>query len=281
MSAPLSTLLGALLSGSLSGLLSGCASLPPTRSVEVNGQRTAFVQAGGSPPVAVFQAGLGDGKAVWAGVIEQVTPGLAVFAHDRPGYGDSSAEPAGPRDPCTLARELHATLQAAGVKPPFLLVGHSIGGLYQLAFAHLYPQEVAGLLLVDPTHPDHWARMQREAPAAARLATGLRATVFSRTMRAEFDAQAQPACIAELQALPPLAVPARLLVRSDFSLAERGDFEALVRQLELAWAAWVPGISRRQVAGAGHYIQKDQPGVVAEELQALARAARKAEATPR
>lgn len=257
----------------LTAALAGCASLPPTRSVALGGSRIAYVQAGEGAPVAVFQAGLGDGKEVWAGVIQQVSPGVAVFAHDRPGYGDSSAVPEGPRDPCSIAREQHATLQAAGVKPPYLLVGHSIGGLYQAAFARLYPQEVAGLLLVDPTHPDHWARMQREAPAAARIATALRATVFSSPMRAEFDAQALPACAAELRALPAPALPARLLVRSEFSLAEKGDFEALVRRLEGGWAELLPAVSRRQVEGAGHYIQKDRPDVVADELRALARAA--------
>lgn len=253
-------------------LLAGCAGGLPTRTLNLGASRIAYQQAGGGPPVAVFQSGLGDGREVWASVIERVAPELAVFAYDRPGYGESSAVPASPRDPCAVAHELHQALQAAGLKPPYLLVGHSIGGLYQYAYARLYPEDVAAVLLVDPTHPDHWARMQREAPAAARVAAGMRAAVFTPAMRAEFDAQATPDCAAELQARPAPVPATRLLVRSSFGLAETGAFEALVRRLEADWPRLLPGTTRRQVEGAGHYIQKDRPDVVAQELMALARA---------
>jgi pimeloyl-ACP methyl ester carboxylesterase len=114
--------------------------------------------------------------------------------------------------------------------------------------------------------------MQKEAPASARLVGGMRATVFGPTLRAEFDAQASTDCAAQLQAAPPTAMPVRLLVRSSFGLAESGDFETLVRRLEADWPRLMPGATRRQVEGAGHYIQKDRPDVVAEELQALVQA---------
>lgn len=252
--------------------VAGCASLPPGQTVQVGAGRIAFVQAGTSRPVAVFQSGLGDGKDVWADVVQRVSPGVAVFAYDRPGYGGSSAAPAaGPRDPCAIAHELHAVLQATGQRPPYVLVGHSIGGLYQYAFARLYPAEVAAVLLVDPTHPDHWARLQQEASGAARLVGAARATLFSAAMRGEFDAQASPACAAELQARPAPLMPVRLLVRADYGLAEKGDFEALMHRLQGDWPRLLPGTARREVAGSGHYLQKDRPGIVAEELQALVR----------
>lgn len=263
---------------SLCVALAGCASRPPSQNLQVGGARIAYVQAGSAQPVAVLQAGLGDGKAVWAGLIERVSPHLAVFAYDRPGYGGSSAVPgwpaAPPRDACAVAHELHAVLQAGGQRPPYLLVGHSIGGLYQYAFARLYPAEVVAVLLVDPTHPDHWARLQRDAPASAALLKGLRATVFSEAMRAEFDAQASPGCAAELATRPAPTMPARLLVRADFSLAEKGAFEPVVRSLEAQWPQLLPRLTRRQVDGAGHYIQQDRPDVVADELTALWRQVR-------
>jgi len=251
--------------------LAGCASMPPTQTLQLGASRVAYARAGNGQPVAVFQSGLGDGMDVWAPVIHRVAPGTAVFAYDRVGYGASTVVPTAPRrDPCTIARELHDTLQAAGVPPPYVLVGHSIGGLYQYAFAKLYPDEVAAVLLVDPTHPDHWARMQREAPASARLINGMRATVFTATVRAEFDAQA--GCADELAARAPTHMPVRLLVRSSFGLAEPPAFEALVRRLEAEWPTLMPGTTRRQVEGAGHYIQKDSPDVVADELKALIQA---------
>jgi len=255
--------------------LAGCASMPPVQALQLGASRVAYVRAGAGQPVAVFQSGLGDGMNVWAEVIRRVAPGTAVFAYDRVGYGGSTVAPTAPRrDPCTIARELHDTLQAAGVPPPYVLVGHSIGGLYQYAYAKLYPAEVAAVLLVDPTHPDHWVRMQKEAPASARLVGGMRATVFGPAMRAEFDAQASSDCAAQLQAAPATAMPVRLLVRSSFGLAETGAFETLVRRLEAEWPQLMPGATRRQVEGAGHYIQKDRPEVVAEELGALMRGVR-------
>lgn len=258
--------------------LSACSAMPPGQTLELGAQRLSYTRAGpvGRSPVVVFQSGLGDGKSVWAEVIGRVAPEMAVFAYDRPGYGQSGNVPvaaaAPPRDPCTTARELHALLRATGVRPPYVLVGHSIGGLYQYAFARLFPGEVAAVLLLDPTHPEHWARMQREAPAAARLVGGLRATVFAPAMQAEFDAQARPECLAELRAAAPPAVPVRLLVRSSFGLGEGEAFQDLARRLEAQWPALLPGATRRQVERSGHYIQKDRPDVVAEELRALVKA---------
>ncbi|MGM9484547.1 alpha/beta fold hydrolase [Roseateles sp. NT4] len=261
-----------LASLSLAFTLAGCASLPSGQTgqtVQVGPSRIAYLQSGKGQPVAVFQSGLGDGKDVWGDVMPRLPPGTAVFAYDRPSYGGSGPLPAQPRDPCAIAHELHAALQAAGQRPPYVLVGHSIGGLYQYAFARLYPSEVAALLLVDPTHPDHWARMQQEAPGPARLLGAARASLFSAAMRSEFDAQASAACAAELQARPAPLMPVRLLVRSDYGLAEKGDFEALMHRLQDHWPVLLPGTTRREVAGTGHYIQKDRPGVVAEELNAL------------
>jgi len=265
-----------LASLSLAFALAGCASLQSGQTgqtVQVGPSRIAYLQSGTGQPVAVFQSGLGDGKDVWADVIARLPPGTAVFAYDRPGYGGSGPLPAGPRDPCAVAHELHAALQAAGQRPPYVLVGHSIGGLYQYAFARLYPTEVAAVLLVDPTHPDHWARMQQEAPGPARLLGAARATLFSAAMRSEFDAQTSLACSAEFQARPAPLMPVRLLVRTDYGLAEKGDFETLMHRLQADWPRLLPGTSRREVAGTGHYIQRDRPGVVVEELGILVRSA--------
>ncbi len=246
--------------------LAGCSTLPPASTLQLGDTRIAVVQRGGGSPVAVFQAGLGDGSAVWSALWERLEPGQPVFAYDRPGYGDSSAAKA-PRDPCAIAEELHAALKAAHVPPPYLLVGHSIGGLYQAAFAKLYPAETAAVLLLDPTHPEHWATLQREVPAMAGTVSVLRNTAFGAAMRLEFDDQA--ACNTRLAALPAPAVPARLLVRSRYVLLESGAFEAMARGLQQRWLADWPGLQRVEVQGSGHYIQKDRPEAVSSALAQL------------
>lgn len=252
--------------------LCGCATLPPQESVTIGSSQIAYVRTGNTPATVVFQSGLGDGKSVWTAVIDRVSPPIAIFAYDRPGYGSSQGTNRSPRDPCTIARELRAILRAAGIEPPYVLVGHSLGGLYQYAFAKLYPDDVAAVLLLDPTHPDHWATLQQRAPGAATLVTGLRSTVFTSAMRAEFDDQG--GCLPQLRALPTRPIPTRILVRSRFEALESGAFESMVRDLEAQWPALLPGATRRQVDRSRHYIQKDRPDVVADELRALATQAR-------
>lgn len=247
------------------GLLAACASAPPSTRQRVDGAELAVARHGSGTPTVVFQSGLGDGLAAWAAVWQGLPASPSVFAYDRPGYGDSPATTS-PRDPCTVATELRTLLQAAGLAPPYVLVGHSLGGTYQAAFARLFPQDVAALLLLDATHPEHWATMQQRAPGMAAVVSTLRAT-FGSAMRREFDDQA--ACNARLAALPPPRVPSRLLVRTRFEMMESADFREMSVALQQRWLADWPGLQRVAVEGSGHYIQKDRPEAVLQALQAL------------
>lgn len=246
--------------------LAGCATGPAQAPVRVGDAEFAVARRGSGTPTVVFQAGLGDGLATWSALWERLPPALPLFAYDRPGYGASPAT-AAPRDACSIASELHALLRAAGVPPPYLLVGHSLGGSHQAAFARLYPQDVAAVLLLDATHPEHWATMQREAPGMAAVVNTLRLTTFSAAMRREFDDQA--ACNARLAALPPPRVPARLLVRTRHDAIESADFRRMAATLQQRWLADWPGLALQAVEGSGHYIQKDRPEAVLEAIEAL------------
>ncbi len=81
----------------------------------------------------------------------------------RAGIGRSAPGPE-PRSAEQIARELHALLATLQIAPPYVLVGHSAGGLYVRVFAHLYPQEIAGLILVDPATEDFYDRMRTRTP---------------------------------------------------------------------------------------------------------------------
>jgi pimeloyl-ACP methyl ester carboxylesterase len=235
--------------------------------LQVGAQRIASLRMGQGPgPTVVLQSGLGDGLQVWSDLVPRLTDRHPVFSIDRPGYGDSPRA-FGPRDPCTQARELRASLQAAGVAPPYLLVGHSIGGLYQHAFARLYPQEVAGLLLIEPTHPQHWASMQREVPAIATLVRGMRSAAFTATMRDEFDAQTS--CLDTLPPSPASPPPALLLRRSDWPAMEQGAFAEMASRL---WEDWrrLAAVQRvERLPGSDHYLQRSQPDAVAAAIKGL------------
>jgi len=247
--------------------LCGCSTLPITAVVRTDGGEISYSLSGVGSPAVVLQSGLGDDKSPWSGVFAKLASSRAVFAYDRPGYGESKGIPEA-RDPCSIAMELHALLKASKVNPPYILVGHSLGGLYQYAFARLYPAEVAGLVLLDPTHPKHWQRMQRDVPVMSALISGMRATVFSSAMRREFDDQEK--CLVRLEALAPIDKPARVLTRSRFELAELGPFESMVRSLEPGWIPLTGAKRIERVEGSRHYIQRDRPAAVVGAIEAVA-----------
>jgi pimeloyl-ACP methyl ester carboxylesterase len=250
-------------------LLAACAQVPQQRYTSASTGTLAYALAGPQTlPVIVLQSGLGDGRSTWNTVWTQLAARHRLFALDRPGYGDSPSTSA-PRDPCHAARDLHAALRDAQVPPPYLLVGHSLGGLYQVVFARLYPRETAGVLLLDPTHPEHWVTMQRDTPKTAALLSGLRSTVFTSTMRAEFDAQAQ--C---LDALPPWPseVPARLLFSGRFGPLETSDYQVTLARLRLDWQQRL-GAPAETVSTSWHYLHRDAPERVVQALDRLLGAA--------
>jgi pimeloyl-ACP methyl ester carboxylesterase len=222
------------------------------------------IEGGGGPGV-VFEAGLGDGASVWKGVAARLPGGVRRITYDRPGYGGSRPT-AGPRDPASIARELHQALHDHGVPPPYLLVGHSLGGLHVQAFARLFPGETAGLVLVDPTHPDQWARMAAEAPADHRVVSVLSA-LFPRPMRREFEASKDAAAF---HALPPArpGLPVTVLSAEEAAVGESARFTILKRTLQAETAAAYPGAGHRWVRSS-HYIQKRRPEAVAQAITDL------------
>lgn len=250
--------------------LSLLACAPALAADEVPGA-PGYRQAGTGLPAIVLQAGLQDDKASFQRIIPTLARQHLVIAIDRAGHADNPATDA-PRDPCTIADEQHRLLQQAGVAPPYILVGHSLGGLYQYVYARRYPGEVAGLVLLDPTHPRHWETMQRDAPAAATMLKLVRTTLFNRVDRAEFDAQA--ACLDRIDQQQPLTMPVRLLVSGRFRPEERGSVEAMLQRLRQDWLHLLGTDHLQTVTDAGHYIHKDNPQAVLAAIDALGAAAR-------
>jgi pimeloyl-ACP methyl ester carboxylesterase len=126
------------------------------------GRRIQIDCRGENGPTVVFQSG-GDmlGSLGWGPVMEKVSRNARACAYSRAGilWSDSAREPFEPEE---VARDLHAALEAAGEKPPYVLVAHSRGGLYSMIFAGLYRDEIAGMVFADSSHPDQDKRF-REA----------------------------------------------------------------------------------------------------------------------
>jgi pimeloyl-ACP methyl ester carboxylesterase len=124
----------------------------PGRSYDVGGHRLHLNCAGTGGPTVVLQNGLGETSANWARIAPAVAGTTRVCAYDRAGQGWSDDGP-GPQDGLAAAADLHVLLDRAGEAGPYVLVGHSIGGDHAMAYASRYPEQVAGMVLLDTTSP--------------------------------------------------------------------------------------------------------------------------------
>ena len=140
-----------------------------------DGRHMHLVCAGHGAPAVIFESGFGATAAAW----DKVTPTLAkqtrVCAYDRAGYGTSDPGPL-PRDGAAIAKDLDDTLRAARISGPFVMVGHSAGGLYVRLFADRRPKDVVGMVLVDPSVDHQDRQLSMFGPRAADL-SGIRQRV--------------------------------------------------------------------------------------------------------
>ncbi len=144
---------------------------PPGELVSVGPHRLHLHCMGEGSPTVILEALAGGTSSYWAWVQPEVARTTRVCAYDRVGRGWSDPG-AAPADLWGTVDNLHTLLQNAGVDGPYVLVGHSIGGLYARGFAHRFADEVAALVLLDSAHPEQLARYpeyQEEQRANSRL----------------------------------------------------------------------------------------------------------------
>lgn len=130
----------------------------PQQRVEVApGRSLNLVCMGTGPRTVLFDSGGSDWSAIWALVQPEVARRARACAYDRAGLGYSGPAP-GARTPIAVVEDMRALVRAAGLRRPLILVGHSLGGFNVKLYAALYPEDVAGLVLVDPSEERDWER---------------------------------------------------------------------------------------------------------------------------
>ncbi|HYO41158.1 MAG TPA: alpha/beta hydrolase [Nocardioidaceae bacterium] len=130
----------------------------PGRTLAVGDHRLHLDCRGTGGPTVVLFSGSGEFSASWARITGQVSGSTRVCAYDRAGQGWSD-DVGEPQDGVTAAADLHTLLVTAGEHAPYVLVGHSMGGPYALTYAAQYPQDVAGMVLLDSSSPRQFADM--------------------------------------------------------------------------------------------------------------------------
>ncbi len=139
------------------------------RLVDIGSRRLNIYCTGSGSPAVVLDAGAGDATDVWYKVQPAIARRTRVCSYDRAGMGFSDGTMS-TRDAWSVVSDLHTLLHRAGIAPPYVLVAHSIAGLYAPLYADRFRNEVAGMVLVDPTPPYVYRREATVAPAVVKLA---------------------------------------------------------------------------------------------------------------
>ena len=274
----------------------------PGQFVDVAGKKMHIICTGEGSPAVVLDSGLGDTYISWMKVQPQIAKFTRVCSYDRAGLGYSDSIPEA-RTSKVVAQELHALLQAAGIAPPYVLLGHSMGGFDVRLYASLYRDQVAGMVLVDASHPDQENRLPPELKNLE--ASGLREAEFLEyTMpfglprliglceddpaerAAECNFHNAREVVAEMKAIPEssaqtAATPSLgdipLVVLSHDPEKPSSEFPPdLAKSVNEAWEKMQEEMAHLSTRGtqtivknSAHYIQIDQPDAVINAVRAV------------
>jgi pimeloyl-ACP methyl ester carboxylesterase len=233
------------------------------QKVDIGGHSLNLLIGGQGSPAVVFEGGFGAGIASWSTVQKEVAAFARTVSYDRAGLGQSESGPK-PRSAKQIATELHTALQKAGVKPPYVLVGHSFGGIYVRVFAEMYPKEVAGMVLLDPSQEsfNDWLKKNQPARLKDMQAQIARAPEGVRAEDAATDASFAEARAAKV---PPGILVTLLSATEDETMP--ADARRLWIEKHKEWIATVPGAKHIVVEKTGHFIQAQQPKLVIDTIR--------------
>jgi pimeloyl-ACP methyl ester carboxylesterase len=265
---------------------------PYTGAFDVGGERTLFLTCVGSgSPTVILEAGAGGGANAWTKVQPEVASFARVCSYDRANIPGGASDPAPkPRTAGDVVADLHAALTSAGVPGPFVLVGHSDGGLFVRLYASRYPDEVVGMVLVDAVSEeldasglvllkellsqDQWRGYQ------AALEQQAHAPFVARVDDEQIDIAASSAEMRATLADSPLRpMPLFVLTHGVPDPPSPGEPPELAQAKERVWqelqqqlAGLVPNAKHLIVRDSGHIIQEEQPDTVIDAIRQVVEA---------
>src|SRR5262249_37103639 len=229
--------------------------------VSVGSARLHVETIGASGPTVVFEAGLGNDSTTWKSVAGPISAFARVVLYDRVGLGQSSqlTDTSAAISAEEVASRLHALLAAADIRPPYILVGHSLGGLYVQMFARKYPTEVSGVVLLESSSTE----APSELKTRAKLVPGTAAYLEEEGV-AQSNQQARNA-----GAFPD--VPLTVIAATDHGPYFR-EWEPTLMRLQQQLATLSQQGSLIVAQGSGHDVQLDRPETVVEAVRRMAAA---------
>lgn len=261
---------------------------PPGRFATLDTHRLYYHCVGTGSPRVVIDAGIGGGALEWSAVQAGLAAHTRVCTYDRAGYGWSDPGPS-PRTTAREVAELRELLYQAGEAPPYLLVGHSFGGFNMRYFAARHPDDVAGLVLVDSSHPaelprttaDGGRRMNGIAEASVRAHAAselpyVQASAFLNSRRKAVFAQMDELqhfadSAAEVAATGTLGELPLVVIARDPSAAGAAARETHWRALQTELAALSSHGRLRLATDSGHEVHLARPDVVIDTVRSMLR----------
>lgn len=239
--------------------------------VSVGDHRLDVVREGGGGPALVFETGLADSLDTWLPMVRTMSEFTTAIAYSRAGFGRSDAGPADHSVPHEV-QDLHALLHALPIKPPYILVAHSYGSIISRLYVSTYPQDVAGIVIVDGTHEQQvmrWGAVDSRYPPAFRhvfdsMAThtpsGPRAAEIQETMKIQ-----AAGTVPGLTPLPDIPMAIITSMRSNDSSQYINDTRRghdLWRAMHEEWFRRSRNAIHIVTTRSGHDIAGDEPALV-------------------
>jgi pimeloyl-ACP methyl ester carboxylesterase len=233
---------------------SACSATPrDVRVAEVDGHQVAYRVLGSGKPVLVMLSGLQHGMATFQDVAPELARSATVIAYDRSGYGGSSLA-SGPRDAAGAERELSSLLAATGIPGPYVLAGHSLGGLFAEYYAARHPAQIAGLILED-SRPADFAR--RCEAAKISMCSPLPEMVQGESRAVQEEVLALPATEAQVEAAGAVEGKAVLVISRPAAVGAP-SFGTVWTVAQAGLAARYPGSLHLTAGAGGHDVHRDQ-----------------------
>jgi pimeloyl-ACP methyl ester carboxylesterase len=254
-------------------MLWACSNTPGTADnapLDADSERSIEVfEAGAGDTTVVFEAGLGNDWTSWEPVANELSAEARVFAYSRPGYGHSEPSERA-RDAANIVEDLRALLASHGYAPPYVLVGHSFGGAYMELFAKAHPEEVDGLVLVDPRHRDFSAACEQASFDGCKIPDAV-VTTLPPVQLAEYEEFARTSD--EIRAAGSFgSYPVRVLTATSHGFAP--EVETLWQSMLKSLADEATDGEQQLFPGAGHNLQVERPREVAAAVLSLVSDAR-------
>lgn len=250
--------------------------LTEDKYVPLEGYRLHAVIAGRGKPLVVFEAGMGDGTSSWEKVQPTIARLTSTLSYDRPGLGKSDRAPQ-LHDLDQSADELHVLLRKSGSPPPYILVGHSMGGLIVRVFAYRYPDETAGIVLVDPADEGTDDRLHSKLTKKEweSYSAFQKKHLEDPIMHMDMYGMTSGSEASAATPLPP--APKILLSASKLNGLSNGDrpFRETAMELHREWVARTPNAELVAVPTSEHYIQLLAPETVIAAIKRLLPAPRR------